>query len=139
MFLLGKHLRTDLQNRTKKAARQLTKNPAHSTRQSGTWYVEVYWTEKDQRNIYKAPTRAQKKHNETNRNDKKKGTVTKYTCQKKIEEGHSIKRVWYNGDHATTFLLRLHKVFALLDKRTRISRRYFQYAQFIPIVGVEKR
>ena len=34
MFLLGKHLRTDLQNRTKKAARQLTRNPAHSTRQN---------------------------------------------------------------------------------------------------------
>ena len=31
-----------------------------------------------------------------NRNDKKKGTTTKYTCQKKIEEGHSIERVLYN-------------------------------------------
>ena len=29
------------------------------------------------------------------RNDKKKGTITKCTCQKKIEEGHSIERVWY--------------------------------------------
>ena len=32
-----------------------------------------------------------------NRNGKKKGTITKYTCQKKIDEGHSIERVWYNA------------------------------------------
>ena len=36
---------------------------------------------------------SKKKHNETKKNDKKKGTRTKYTCQKKIEGGHSIERV----------------------------------------------
>ena len=45
-----------------------------------TWlpirYV-VCWTEKDQRNIYKASTRAKEKH--MNKNHKKKGTTTKYT------------------------------------------------------------
>ena len=32
-----------------------------------------------------------------NRNDKKKGAITKYTRQKKIEKGHSIGRVWCNA------------------------------------------
>ena len=32
---------------------------------------------------------------QTNKNDKEKGTRTaKYTCQKKIDDGHSIERVW---------------------------------------------
>ena len=58
-----------------------------------TWlpirYV-VCWTEKDQRNIYQAPMRAKEKHKDTE-NDKEKGTgMTKYTGQKKINEGHSI-------------------------------------------------
>ena len=39
----------------------------------------------------------QNKITKQNRNDKKKGTITKYTCQKKMEEGHSIERVWYNA------------------------------------------
>ena len=61
-----------------------------------TWlpirYV-VCWTERDQRNIYHAPMRAKEKHKQT-KNDKEKGTrITKYTCQKKIDEGHSIERV----------------------------------------------
>ena len=38
--------------------------------------------------------REQKKNTHTNKNDKEKGTrITKYTCQKKIDEGHSIERV----------------------------------------------
>ena len=37
------------------------------------------------------------KKTKQNRNDKKKGTITKYTCHKKIGEGHSIERVWYNA------------------------------------------
>ena len=36
-----------------------------------------------------------------NKNDKKKGTITKYTCQKKIEE-HSIERVWYSASREPT-------------------------------------
>ena len=57
----------------------------------------VCWTEKDQRNIYQAPMRAKEKHKHT-KNDKEKGTeITKYTCQEKIDEGHSIERVWHNS------------------------------------------
>ena len=57
----------------------------------------VCWTEKDQRNIYQAPMRAKEK-TQTNKNDKEKGTrITKYTCQKKIDEGHSIERVWHSA------------------------------------------
>ena len=56
-----------------------------------TWlpirYV-VCWTGNDQRCIYKAPTRAWKQ----NKNDKKRGTRTQSTCQKKRDEGHSIER-----------------------------------------------
>ena len=64
-----------------------------------TWlpirYV-VCWTEKDQRNIYKeAQTRAKEKY----KNDKDRRTriITKYTCQKKIDEGHSIERIWHSA------------------------------------------
>ena len=59
----------------------------------------VCWTEKEQRNIYKAPIRAKEKKTRTNKNDKKKkGTrITEYTCQDKIDEGHSIERVWYSA------------------------------------------
>ena len=68
--------------------------------QKYTWlpirYV-VCWTEKDQRNIYRAPMRAKEKHKHT-KNDKEKGTgITKYTGQKKINEGHSIERVWHSA------------------------------------------
>ena len=57
----------------------------------------VCWTEKDQRNIYQAPMRAKEKHKHT-KNDKEKGTgITKYTGQKKINEGHSIERVWHSA------------------------------------------
>ena len=40
-----------------------------------------------------------KKHNrKQNKNDKKKETIIKYTCQKNIEEeGHSIERAWYSA------------------------------------------
>ena len=65
--------------------------------QQYTWlpirYV-VCWAERDQRNIYQAPTRAKEKHKHT-KNDKEKGTgITKYTGQRKTDEGHSIERVW---------------------------------------------
>ena len=39
-----------------------------------------------------------KRKTQTNKNDKEKGTrITKYTCQKKIDEGHSIERVWHSA------------------------------------------
>ena len=39
-----------------------------------------------------------KEKTQTNKNDKEKGTrITKYTCQKKIDEGHSIERVWHSA------------------------------------------
>ena len=61
--------------------------------QSGTWSA-------GQKNIRGTSTkklqREQKKN--TNKNDKEKRTrITKYTCQKKIDEGHSIERIWYSA------------------------------------------
>ena len=57
----------------------------------------VCWTEKYQRNIHQAPMRAKEKHKHT-KNDKEKGTgITKFTGQKKIDEGHSIERVWHSA------------------------------------------
>ena len=46
--------------------------------------------------------RAKEKHKHTQKkkkkNDKEKGTgITKYTGQKKINEGHSIERVWHSA------------------------------------------
>ena len=62
--------------------------------QSGTWSA-------DQKKIKGTSTKLLREHKKNkknttkhNRNGKKKGTKTKYTCQKKIEEGHSIERVW---------------------------------------------
>ena len=53
---------------------------------------------KNQRDIYKSSNESKYIYiTKQNRNDKKKGTTTKYTSQKKIEEGHSIERVWYNA------------------------------------------
>ena len=76
---------------------------------SSYYYVSnpyvVCLTEKDQRNIYKDPTGANKKNiTKQNRNDKKnfEGATTEYTCQKKIEEGHSIERVWYNASRESS-------------------------------------
>ena len=41
--------------------------------------------------------RAKEKHKHT-KNDKEKGTeMTKYTGQKKMDEGHSIERVWHSA------------------------------------------
>ena len=41
--------------------------------------------------------RAKEKHNNYTKNDKEKGTgITKYTGQRKIDEGHSIERVWHS-------------------------------------------
>ena len=38
-----------------------------------------------------------KRKTQTHKNDKEKGTrITKYTCQEKIDEGHSIERVWHS-------------------------------------------
>ena len=43
--------------------------------------------------------RAKEKHKHT-KNDKEKGTgITKYTGQRKIDEGHSIERVWHSASH----------------------------------------
>ena len=57
----------------------------------------VCWTERDQGNIYQAPMRAKEKHKQT-KNDKEKGTtIAKYTCQKKINGGHSMERVWHSA------------------------------------------
>ena len=65
-----------------------------------TWFPIRYvvcWTERGQRNIYRAPMRAKEKHKQTI-NDKEKGTrIAKYTCQKKIDGGHSIERVWHSA------------------------------------------
>ena len=62
--------------------------------QSGTWSAGQ---KKDQRNIYQAPMRAREKHKNT-KNDKDKETgITKYTGQKRIDEGHSIERVWHSA------------------------------------------
>ena len=45
--------------------------------------------------------RAKEKHKHT-KNDKEKGTgITKYTGQKKINEGHSIERVWHSASRET--------------------------------------
>ena len=39
-----------------------------------------------------------KRKTQTNKNDKEKGTrIAKYTCQKKIDGGHSIERVWHSA------------------------------------------
>ena len=45
---------------------------------------------------------SEKTKQKQNKNDKKKGTITKYTCQKKIEEGHSIERVWYSASRESS-------------------------------------
>ena len=54
-----------------------------------------------QEKIIGTSTKLQREHkNKTktkqkqNKNDKNKGTITQSTCQKKIEEGHSIERGW---------------------------------------------
>ena len=68
--------------------------------QSGTWSA-------GQKNIRGTSTKLQREQNKTkqNRNDKKKGTITKYTCQKKKEKGHSIERVWYNASREPSDIL----------------------------------
>ena len=73
-----------------------------------TWlpirYV-VCWTERDQRNIYQAPMRAKEK-TQTNKNDKEKGTrIATYTCQKKINDGHSTERVWHSASREPSHTL----------------------------------
>ena len=40
---------------------------------------------------------------QTNKNDEEKGIrTTKYTCQKKIDEGHSIERVWHSASRESS-------------------------------------
>ena len=56
----------------------------------------------DRENTRETSTKLQREHeNKTkqkqDKNDKKKGTITQSTCQKKMEEGHSIYRVWYSA------------------------------------------
>ena len=68
--------------------------PSHCC-QSGTWSA-------GQEKIRGTSTklkREQKQNKKQNKNDKNKGTTTKYTCQKNIEEGHLIARVWYSSSH----------------------------------------
>ena len=39
-----------------------------------------------------------KRKTQTKKNDKEKGTrIAKYTCQKNIDDGHSIERVWHSA------------------------------------------
>ena len=39
-----------------------------------------------------------KRKTQTHKNDKGKGAgIIKYTCQEKIDEGHSIERVWHSA------------------------------------------
>ena len=59
--------------------------------QSGTWSAGQEILKTRQRNINKL----QLEHE--NENNKKKGTITQSTCQKKIEERHSIDRVWHTA------------------------------------------
>ena len=48
---------------------------------------------------------SKRKHKHT-KNDKKKGTaITKYTGQKKINEGHSIERVWHSASREPSYTL----------------------------------
>ena len=67
--------------------------------QSGTWSAG----QKKIRGISTKLQREQNKNKKTtnttkqNRNDKKKGTIVQIHSKKKIEEGHSIERVWYNA------------------------------------------
>ena len=62
--------------------------------QSGTWSA-------GQKEIRGTSTKLQweqKKNINTQKNDKEKGTgITKYTGQRKIDEGHSIERVWHSA------------------------------------------
>ena len=61
---------------------------------SGTWSAG---RKEIRGNIYQAPMRAKAKHKHT-KNDKEKGTgITKYTGQRKIDEGHSVERVWHSA------------------------------------------
>ena len=49
--------------------------------------------------------RVKEKHKHT-KNDKEKGTGIKlYTCQKKIDEGHSIERVWHSASREPSDIL----------------------------------
>ena len=63
--------------------------------QSGTWSAgqkEIRGTSIVQ------SSHESKRKTQTNKNDKEKGTrITKYTCQKKIDDGHSIERVWHSA------------------------------------------
>ena len=59
--------------------------------------------------------RAKEKHKHT-KNDKEKGTeITKYTGQRKIDEGHSIERVWHSASRAIRYPPRL----ATMHPKTR--------------------
>ena len=63
--------------------------------QSGTWSA-------GQKKITETSAKLQREQKKNitkqNRNDKEKGTeITKCTCQEKIDEGHSIERVWHSA------------------------------------------
>ena len=70
--------------------------PSNITRgcQSGTTWSAGQKTTRG--TFTKKLQREQKKN--TNKNNKEKRTrITKYTCQKKIDEGHSIERIWHSA------------------------------------------
>ena len=49
---------------------------------------------RSEEHLLQSSNESKKKHNETKQKRQKKKGVTKYTRQKKIDEGHSIERVW---------------------------------------------
>ena len=56
----------------------------------------VCWTTKDQRNVYKLQREHENK-SKTKQKQQKEGTITQSTCQKKIEQRHSMERVQYTA------------------------------------------
>ena len=63
--------------------------------QSGTF---VCWTEKRSEEHLPSSNESKRKTQTHKKNDKEKGTgIKKYTGQKKINEGHSIERVWHSA------------------------------------------
>ena len=58
--------------------------------------------------------RAKEKHKHTKNDEEKRTGITKYTCQKQIDEGHSIERVWYSASREpSTTILRFLALFRL--------------------------
>ena len=61
--------------------------------QSGTWSGGHKEIRRTSTKLHESKIKTQ-----TNKNDKEKGTrIAKYTCQKKIDDGHSVERVWHSA------------------------------------------